>query len=150
MTSKVAVENFLKCKNIAVVGVSRKPNKFGNVIYKELKKKGLNVYAVNPKLEDIEGNKCYKNLRELKGIIDGVVNVVSPAQTEIVVREVNEIGVKNIWMQQGSESDEAIKFCIENGINEVHKECILMFAEPVKTFHSFHRWIWKVMGKLPS
>ena len=32
MASKVAVENFLKCKNIAVVGVSRKSSKFGNVI----------------------------------------------------------------------------------------------------------------------
>ncbi len=150
MTSRIAVDSFLASKNIAIVGVSRKNGKFGNMIYKELKKKGFNIYGVNPKLDSIEGDKCYNNLKELEGKIDGVVNVVSPQQTKNVVKEANEIGVKNIWMQQGSESEEAIKYCQENSINEIHKECILMFADPVKSFHGFHRWIWKVLGKLPN
>ncbi len=64
------------------------------------------------------------NLKELEGKIDGIVNVVSPSQTSEVVKEANEIGIKNIWMQQGSESEEAIKYCQENGINEIHKECV--------------------------
>ncbi len=150
MTSQAAVDSFLSSKNIAVVGVSRKSSKFGNFIYKELKKKGVAVYGVNPKMDTIEGDKCYKNLQELKGKVDGVINVVSPSKTVDVVKEAKEIGINNIWMQQGSESEEAIKFCMENGINEVHKECILMFAEPVKSFHGLHRWIWKVLGKLPN
>jgi len=150
MTSQTAVESFLASKNIAVVGVSRKSSKFGSVIYKELKKKGFNVYGVNPSLGSIEGDKCYNNLKELEGKIDGIVNVVSPKETENIVREANEIGVKNIWMQQGSESKEAIKYCQENGINEVHKECILMFADPVNSIHGVHKWIWKVLGKLPN
>jgi len=150
MTSKVAVDNFLSCKNIAVVGVSRKSTKFGNAAYRELKKRGINVYGVNPNMEIVEGDKCYKNLRELEGKIDGIVNVVSPIQTVEVVKEANSIGVKNIWMQQGSESNEAINFCKENGINEVHKECILMFAEPVGSIHKVHKWFWKVLGRLPN
>ena len=150
MTSQEAIDRFFSSKNLAVVGVSRKSTKFGNAVYKELKKKGMSVYGVNPNMEIIEGDKCYKNLKELEGKIDGVVNIVSPSQTLGVVKEVFDIGVKNVWMQQGSESDEAIKFCQENGINEVHKECILMFAEPVKSFHGFHRWVWKVLGKLPN
>lgn len=150
MTSQKSVEDFLSCKNLAVVGVSRKSSKFGNVIYKELKKRGMNIYGVNPNMETVHGEKCYKNLCELKGKIDGIINVVSPAQTYQVVREAKDIGIKNVWMQQGSESEEAIKFCQENGINEVHKECILMFAEPVNSIHSVHRWLWKVLGKLPN
>jgi len=150
MTSKESVDNFLKCKNLAVVGVSRKSGKFGNAIYKELKKKGLNIYGVNPSLKFIEGDKCYSNLKELEGKVDAVVNVVSPNQTTSVVKEANEIGVKNIWMQQGSESEEAIKYCQENKINEIHKECILMFADPVKSIHGVHKWIWKILGKLPN
>ncbi len=150
MTSKSSVDNFMSCKDIAVVGVSRKSSKFGNVIYKELKKKGMTLYGVNPSMDTIDGDKCYNNLHDLNGKIDGIINVVSPTKTLDVVKEANEIGVKNIWMQQGSESDEAIKFCQENGINEVHKECILMFAEPVKSFHGLHRWVWKVLGKLPN
>jgi len=150
MTSKESVRDFLDSKNIAVVGVSRKKSKFGNIIYKELKKKGINVYGVNPNMENIEGDKCYKNLQELEGKIEAVVNVVPPKETLNVVKEANAIGVKNIWMQQGSESAEAIEYCRENDINEVHKECILMFAEPVKSIHGFHRWIWKVLGRLPN
>ena len=150
MTSKAVVEEFLEKKDIAVVGVSRKGSKFGNLIYKELKKKGYNTFGVNPNLDTIDGDKCYNNLKELEGKVQSVVNVVSPSQTKNVVVEANSIGVKNIWMQQGSESPEAIEYCRENGINEVHKECILMFAEPVKSFHSFHRWIWKILGKLPN
>ena len=150
MTSQAAVDAFLSSKNFAVVGVSRKSSKFGNVIYKDLRKKGFNVFGINPNMESIEGDKCYKNLHELKGKIDAVINVVSPSQTLDVVKEAREAGINNVWMQQGSESDEAIQFCRENGINEVHKECILMFAEPVKSFHGFHRWVWKVLGKLPN
>ena len=150
MTSKKSVDKFLEHKNLAIVGVSRKSSKFGNVIYKEWKKKGFNVYGVNPKLENIDGDKCFPSLRELKGKVEGIVNVVSKSQTKEVVMEANEIGIKNIWMQQGSESEEAIKYCQANGINEVHKECILMFADPVNSIHSVHRWIWKFLGKLPN
>ena len=150
MTSKKSLEKFLESKNLAIVGVSRKSSKFGNVIYKELKKKGMNVYGVNPNMDAIEGDRCYKNLKELEGKIDGVINVVSPSQTKDVLVQANEIGIKNIWMQQGSESDEAIKYCQENGINEIHKECILMFAEPINSIHSVHRWLWKILGKLPN
>lgn len=150
MTSQKSVDEFLNCKNFAVVGVSRKGSKFGNSIYKELKKKGMNVYGVNPNMEYIEGDKCFKNLKELEGNIDAVINVVSPSQTKDVIIEANEIGVKNIWMQQGSESEEAIEYCKENGINEIHKECILMFADPVKSIHGFHKWVWKILGKLPN
>lgn len=150
MTSKESVDNFLNCKNLAVVGVSRKSSKFGNVIYKELKKKGFNVYGVNSNMENIEGDKCYKNLHELEGKVDGIVNVVSKDQTSDIAKEANEIGIKNFWMQQGSESDEAIKYCQENGINEIHKECILMFADPVNSIHGVHKWLWKILGKLPN
>ena len=76
MTSKAAVDEFMSKKNLAIVGVSRKKSKFGNVIYKELKKKGFNVYGVNPNMENIEGDKCYSTLKELEGKVDGVVNVV--------------------------------------------------------------------------
>lgn len=150
MTSKETVDNFMKCKNIAVVGVSRKSSKFGNVIYKELKNKGYNVYGVNPNMDIIENDKCYKDLNELNGKIEAVVNVVSPKQTLEVVKEASSIGVKNFWMQQGSESDEAINYCKENGINEIHKECILMFTESVDSIHKVHKWFWKILGKLPN
>jgi predicted CoA-binding protein len=53
-------------------------------------------------------------------------------------------------MQQGSESEKAINYCNENGIDVIHGECILMFAEPVESIHKFHKWLWKIFGKLPK
>ncbi|NOY06371.1 MAG: CoA-binding protein, partial [Chlorobi bacterium] len=61
-----------------------------------------------------------------------------------------ENGIRRIWMQQGAESEEAIRFCEEHGINVVHGECIMMFMEDPAFMHRAHRWVWKLLGKLPS
>jgi predicted CoA-binding protein len=39
-------------------------------------------------------------------------------------------GITKVWMQQGSQSDAAIEYCQQNGIEVVSKRCIMMFAEP--------------------
>lgn len=91
MTSKESVDNLLKCQNLAIVGVSQKGSKFGNAVYRELRKKGFNVYGVNQNMDMVEGDKCYNKLNELKGKIDGIVNVVSKDQTLDMVTEANDI-----------------------------------------------------------
>ena len=147
MASKTDVKEFLSCKKIAVVGVSRSGKKFGNSVFKELKSKGYEVYPVNPNADEIEGTKSYPDINALKGMIDGAVFVVPPAQTEKLVRDAASAGISRIWLQQGSESKDAIKFCNENGINAVYGECILMYAEPAAFFHRLHRGINKITGK---
>lgn len=150
MNSKKSVNEFLAQKKIAVVGVSRKKTKFGNAIYKELKQKGYQVFPINPRIIDYEGDTCYPNLLSLPEKIDAVIINVPPAQTEQVVKEVKAAGIKKVWLQQGSQSDTAVKFCEENGIDCVSNECILMFAQPTAFFHRAHKWVWGVMGKLPQ
>jgi predicted CoA-binding protein len=149
MTKQSAVTNFLKNKSIAVVGVSRDKKKFGYIAYKNLKDKGYKVSPVNPNVEAVDSDKCYPNLSSIKENIGGVLLVVPPKQSETVVHEANDLGIKSIWFQQGSSSDEAIKFCQEKDMSVVSGECIMMFTEPVESFHKFHRWIWKIFGKLP-
>lgn len=150
MASMASVENFVSKKNIAIVGVSRAGKKFGNAINKELKKKGYNTYIVNPHADNIDGQKSYSKLTSIPGEVESVLISVPPAETLNVVKDTKEAGIKNVWMQQGAQSDEAIQFCEENKIDYVAKECILMFAEPVEGGHKFHRWIWKLFGKLPK
>ncbi len=150
MTTKAAVADFTAQKKLAVVGISRKGRKFGNMAFKELKKQGYQLFPVNPNAETIEGERCYPSLSELPEPVDSVLIVVPPAETEKVVREAAAAGVKRVWMQQGAESPEAIRFCQENGIEAIHGECILMFTEPSAFFHRAHRWVWGVFGKLPA
>ena len=149
-TTKATIENFISQRKLAIVGVSRGGTKFGNMAYQALKEKGYSVFPVNPKAENIAGERCYPNLRALPEAVGGALIVVPPDETEHVVREAAAAGIRRIWLQQGAESQAAIRFCEENGIEVVHGECILMFAEPVVSFHRWHRWLWKVLGKLPA
>ncbi|MBN1304108.1 MAG: CoA-binding protein [Anaerolineales bacterium] len=148
MSKKQVIEDFIDQKKLAIVGVSRSGNKFGNIAYKELKQKGYQVFAVHPEAETVAGDKAYPDFKSLPEAVDGVVLVVPPQQTEKVIRDAAEAGIKRVWMQQGAESDEAIRFCEEKGISVVSQECVMMYARPVKFPHSLHRWVWGLMGKM--
>jgi uncharacterized protein len=150
MTKMSTVNEFLSQKSLAIVGVSQTGKKFSNYVFNELKSKRYQVFPVNPKTESISGETCYPNLNALHEKVGGVVVITKPTETEKIVREAQALGIKHVWIQQGAESDEAIRFCKENGMNLVHGECILMFAEPIGSFHKFHWWIWKLVGKLPK
>jgi uncharacterized protein len=147
---KEVVENFMALKNLALVGVSRNERKFGNAIYKELTKKGYNIFPINPNMSNYNGVKCYPNLKELPSKPDGVIINIKKDETEKVVKEAVGLNIKNIWMQQGSETNNAIKFCIDNNVNVVFKECVMMFAQPVDSIHKVHRFFKKIFGALPN
>lgn len=150
MTTQKTVDNFLSHKSIAVVGVSRDKKKFGYSVFKHLKDRNYTVFPVNPNISNFDGDKCYPNLSSIKEKFEGVVLVVPPLQSEKVVKEANDLGIKSVWFQQGSSSNEAIKFCEEKGMSVVSGECIMMFTEPVESIHKFHRWVWKIFGKFPK
>jgi len=149
MTSRAAVDDFVSQRKLAVVGVSRRRMKFGNLAFKELRGKGYKLFPVHPQAETLQGERCYPNLAALPEPVDGVLVVVPPAQAEQVVRDAAAAGIRRVWLQQGAGSASAIRFCAENGISAVHGECILMFAEPAPFYHRAHRWVWRLLGKLP-
>ncbi len=149
MTSRAAVDNFLAQKDLALVGVSRSGKKFGNMALRELTANGYRVFPVHPNAETIQGVRSYRSIRELPTPVGGLLIVVQPNQTEVVVREAATAGIRRVWMQQGSQSPAALSFCTENGIEAVHGECILMFLEKGPVFHRFHHWLWGLLGKLP-
>jgi len=149
MSTQTLVTDFLAQRKLAVVGISRNGKGFGNVIYKELRARGYQVFAVHPQASEINGSACSPSVRQLPEPVGGVVIVVPPRETEKVVQEVAQAGIPRIWMQQGSESSAAIRHCEDNGVRVVHGHCILMFLEPAAFLHRFHRWLWGVLGKLP-
>ncbi|NLT49394.1 MAG: CoA-binding protein [Ignavibacteria bacterium] len=150
MTEQKNIEKFFEQKDIAVFGVSRSGKKFGNTILKDLRTKGWNVYPVNPNADEIEGNKCYKETDNLPEEVSAAVLCIKPEETEKTVIHLHRKGITDIWIQQGAESAEAIKYCEENGMNCIYDQCVMMFAEPVNSIHKFHRWINKITGKLPK
>jgi predicted CoA-binding protein len=150
MSASSPIHDFIASKTIAVVGVSRSGRKFGNTILTTLKENGYRVVPVNRSAGTIAGEQCYPDLRSIPTPVDGVITVVPPAETVRVVRDAVAAGIKRVWMQQGSESEEAVRLCSENGISPVRGECVLMYAAPVKGIHGFHRWLWRLIGRLQT
>jgi len=124
---KELIRQFLTKENIfAIVGVSKDQKKFGNQVYRDLKNSGYHVYPINPNTSEILGDKCYPNLESLPVKPDVVDIVVPPKITEIIVKKCKELGITKIWMQPGSESPNAIKYCKENGIDLIYNACVMV------------------------
>ena len=118
----------LKDKRIAVIGVSERAEKFGFKIFKDLLEAGFSVCGVNPRGGEVLGKRIYKSLKEIEFIPDLVITVVSPEITEKIVEECNLLGIKEIWMQPGSESENAIKKALSYGISLTHNACLMKQA----------------------
>jgi len=127
------IKNYLDKKNtIGFVGATIQKEKWGFKKYKEIKNAGFKVYPVNPKYDEIDGDKCFPNLKSLLKFLnkkpDFVITVVPPKVTEKIVEQCKIFGINKIWMQPGSESKKAINFCEENRIEVVHGVCIVVDA----------------------
>jgi predicted CoA-binding protein len=149
MASLKQIEDFIAAQPVAMVGVSRNPKKFGHMAFKELREKGLNLIPVNPTVGEILGQKAYPDVKSLPSDVKGVIIMTKKDQTASIVREAREKGIKNIWIQQNSDSKEAIKELDGSDINYITGECILMYHKP-HSFHKFHRAIKKLFGSYPK
>ena len=150
VNSLSSINDFFSCKNYAFIGLSSTGNKFSNSAYDDLRKKNLKLFPVNPKLNEYKGDKCYKNVKDIQENIEGAIILTPKTQTENVVKDCINKNIKHIWIQQGAESDDAIRYAKENNINVIYKECVFMYAEPVTSIHAFHRWFIKLFGKYPK
>ncbi|MFP4469387.1 MAG: CoA-binding protein, partial [Bacteroidales bacterium] len=121
----------------------------GNAAFKEMAKNQYILYPVHPEMEAIEGVKCYKKIADLPDEVQALLVSTSARHSLQLVKEAHEKGIAHVWLQQGSQNDEAIDFAIENNINLIQRQCILMFANPVEGIHKFHRGINKFFGVYP-
>ena len=121
------VKEFLNKENIfAVIGVSRNQKKYGHKIYKDLKEADYKVYAINPNINEILGDKCYHSLKELPEKPDVVDIVVPPKITEKILIECKELNIDKVWLQPGSENENAIGFCKKNNIKILYGICVMI------------------------
>jgi len=122
------IERILHCRTFGVVGASRDTQKYGYLVYRSLKNSGKTVYAINPRADEIDGDRCYPALESLPAVPEVVVFVVPPAVTEEVVLECARLGIKHVWMQEGAESAEAVRRCEQAGIGVVYGSPCIMVA----------------------
>lgn len=143
-----AIQDFIEMKRIAIVGASSKSNmKFGNSAAKELVERGYEVVYVHPEADQIDGQPCYPNLEAVKDKADVVWVCIPPEGGEAVLNEAAAAGFKNVWLQQGASTPDLKTYGENLELDLVTGKCILMYAEPVGSFHKFHQVIWKVIGQ---
>jgi predicted CoA-binding protein len=126
MIMQELIKEFMAQKKFAVVGATDNAEKYGNQVLHNLRDRGYEVYPVNPRLQAIEGIKCYASLSELPEKVDVVDFVVPPAATEAILKECLELELDRIWLQPGSESEAAIRFCEDNNLKVVHDVCVML------------------------
>ncbi len=123
---KKRIETVFALKNWAVVGAHPDNEKFSNKIYKKLINQGMNVLLVNPKYDEIEGHKVYKNLDAIDQEVDCISMVVNPKLAKLAVEDAIKNNIKYIWFQPHTYDDELIKFAEDNGITTIHGTCVLL------------------------
>jgi len=148
--SRESIERFVSGRTMALAGVSASGRGFGAAAYKDLKARGYKVLAVHPSAGGIQGDPCWKTLGGLPERTERLLVCVKPEKAASVVGDAAAAGVRQIWFQQGAESADALDACREHGIEAIQGHCILMFVEPVTSIHKFHRWLLKVIGRLPG
>ena len=119
MDTQERIDKFLRGAPHAVVGASQDRSKYGNKILRAYQQNQRNVYPVNPNADEIEGLKAYSDLASLPENVHGISIITPPDVTENIVGQAGKLGIKNIWMQPGAESESAIRQAQELRMNVI-------------------------------
>jgi len=152
---KAAATEFLAHKRVAVTGVSREPGSHGsNVVYRRLRDRGYEVFAVNPNADQVEGDPTYHDLRSIPGGVEAVVIGTRPETAEATMRECADLGIEHVWMHRGpgagSVSKEAAKYGREHGIAVIDGGCPCMFGPTADAGHKAMRFVFTLSGNVPK
>ena len=130
MVSRERLDAFVRGQCWAVVGASEDRSKFGNITFRELKRRGKQVYPVNPKATQGRGRGLLSlACPRCPTAVERVLIVVPPKLGEEVVKEAEAAGINHVWFQPGAESDEALAYCEAHGMEAIAGHCILRTPE---------------------
>jgi uncharacterized protein len=151
---KEAASGFLANKRVAITGVSRHPKGHGsNVVYNRLRERGYEVFAVNPNAEEVEGDRCYHDLRSIPDGVEAVVIATRPEIAEETMHECAELGIKHVWMHRGpgagSVSKPAADYGRRQGIAVIDGGCPCMFGPTADLGHKAMRVMFTMSGNVP-
>ncbi len=113
-------------KRIAVVGMSKDPEKDAQRIPLYLKNVGYEIIPVNPSATEIAGMKAYKSLSEIPFDFD-IVQIFRPSEAvPPIVDEALKTKAKVIWMQLGISNAEAAEKASMAGKIVIQDRCMMV------------------------
>jgi predicted CoA-binding protein len=152
---KEAASEFLSQRRVAVTGVSRSTENHGsNVVYKRLRERGYQVFAVNPNADEVESDRAYHDLGSIPGGVDAVVIGTRAEIADETMRECAELGIKHVWMHRGpgagSVSKTAAEYGRQRGISVIDGGCPCMFDPTADLGHKAMRLMFTLNGNVPK
>jgi predicted CoA-binding protein len=134
--SQNEIEEILaKYKIVAVVGLSREPDKDSHRVSAYLKKQGYHIIPVNPFADEILGEKSYKSLLEIPPEIQKTIEIVDVFRPSKDVPYIVAEAIKLkqmfgkpyvVWMQLGIVNEEAAEMARKSGLMVVMDKCIMV------------------------
>ncbi len=143
MTTKAAIDEFLSHKKLALLRWSSAVPVVGGRLDEELTPKGYEISVVY-----LQEGDSGPRLGGLTDKVDGVIIATPKKECLRAAQEAVDAKMPRVWIQNGCQSPEGVALLEEHGIPVVSNACVMMYAEPVKSVHAFHRWLAKLFGKL--
>jgi predicted CoA-binding protein len=110
----------------AVVGATDRPGKYGGIIYRDLKGKGFQVFAVNPYRDEVDGDPCWPSVLDLPEKPTMAVLVVPAKRGLGVLKDCAEAGVDRIWVQPGASSPDLVDALEDGDFDYVVEQCVMV------------------------
>ena len=120
--------------NVAVIGASSNRNKFGNKAVRSYRAHGHSVYPVNPGEAAIEGLPAFKSIEDIPADIDVTLVYLPPAVTLTVLTGIARKGTRQLYLNPGSESPEAVSRAKALGIEPILACSIIAVGESPSRF----------------
>jgi uncharacterized protein len=111
-------------RTVAVVGLSDRPGRPSHGVARYLRRSGLRILPVNPRLSEWEGLAAYASLADVPEHVDIVDVFRRPEHVPALAREAVEIGAGALWLQLGVVSPEGAKIATEGGLDVVMDRCL--------------------------
>ena len=125
-TDRIVEQILTTYDTITVVGASNAPEKAAHYVPAHMQEHGWRIVPVNPREDEILGERVYRSLAEIPGGV-GLVDVFRPsAQTPDVARQAVAAGATALWLQLGIASDEARRIAEDAGLLYVENRCLIV------------------------
>lgn len=113
-----------EAREIAVVGISDKPERPSHEVAAFLQGRGYRIIPVNPALQDVLGERCYPSLAAYGKPVDIVDIFRASEAVPPIVDEAISLGARCVWMQEGVSHEDAARKARGAGLLVVQDRCI--------------------------
>jgi len=148
------ITKFLKCRRVAVVGLSRNPQHFSRALFREFAAQGYDPVPVNFQAAEIEGRKCFTRLSDITPPVEAaLLMTAAPGATDQAVRECDQAGIRNIWVYKGdidgNDHAQTVELARSCGSTVVEGYCPFMFLPHQGFIHRLHGFLMRLGGSYP-